>query len=138
MKNQKDTAIISVDDIEVGEELGYPVFDECGLLLLAEGTVLTDRFRDQLKSHGIYDVLVPKSYLEQDQSDPEPNVGADGSAEQVDFKLLEKIDQLITTGQLHVENNGPRFRNDVVVHQLDPYNLKGRQSFIHLHRRSVE
>ncbi|MCH7988933.1 MAG: HD domain-containing protein, partial [Planctomycetes bacterium] len=87
---------------------------------------------------GIYDVLVPKSYLEKDQPDPEPSVGAVESAEQVDFELMEKIDLLITAGQLHVENNGPRFRDDVVVHQLDPYNLEGRQSFINLHRRSVE
>ena len=95
LKNRKETVVISVDDIQVGEELGYPVFDECGLLLLAEGTVLTDRFRDQLKSHGIYDVLVPKSYLEQDQPDSEPIAGVDESIKQVDFELLEKYQELM-------------------------------------------
>jgi len=132
-----DKILLSVDKLIVGEELFYPVFDECGLLLLAEGTVLTARFQRRLKEHGIYEVLISKKYLDHENSETQPVVENEESSEKEDRSLAEKVDELIDAGTLHVQNRGPTFQQEIVDHQLNLYNTEIRDAILEHYQESV-
>jgi HD-GYP domain-containing protein (c-di-GMP phosphodiesterase class II) len=58
-----DSVVVPVDQLKPGKLLRHPITDQRGLLLLAAGVELTDRFIAGLRSRGVDEVLVHRDDL---------------------------------------------------------------------------
>ncbi|HET6426127.1 MAG TPA: HD-GYP domain-containing protein [Planctomycetaceae bacterium] len=116
---------VKVDDLIVGRELTHSIYDNDGLLLLAEGSKITSEFRRLLKQRGMKSVRM--------QTDDADNVRlkadfavsiADLGAFTLDSALTNQLDRVIDSGLMFLKNTGPSVRESVVHHGRRAYNTE--------------
>ncbi|MEX1229575.1 MAG: HD domain-containing phosphohydrolase [Planctomycetaceae bacterium] len=117
------------EDLIIGRELQFPVFDNENRLLLSEGCVITDRFKQLLRERKIKDILVHEAdaaavTLTGSISDV---AGLDDTFTQ---QLAERLDRLIDGDSLFVGNTGPSVKNQLVYHGCKGYNKAQRQELL--------
>ena len=109
----------NVADLIVGRVLHYPIYDNAGLLLLAEGMTLTESFKEMLDTRNINSVQVHK--------DDFPHLTFHDSAKQVeqhvklDEDLVKSLDAILDTGLLFVVNSEPPLLEQMATHGCKNY-----------------
>jgi HD-GYP domain-containing protein (c-di-GMP phosphodiesterase class II) len=129
VENQ-ETVAVRVEDLIVGRTIQNPIHDAHGVLLLAEGSVITTRFKQLLRDRN-------QNHVELHNEDAatvslhalagNPLVE---SATQGIFstELTEKLDRLIESGSMFVANTGPALRDSMVVHGCKGYDREHREN----------
>jgi HD-GYP domain-containing protein (c-di-GMP phosphodiesterase class II) len=114
-----------IQNLITGRVLHFPIFDESGLLLLAEGMTLTSEFLRAIKGRNVNSVQLHKEDYSrltfQEKFDPaEEN-------RQLDENLVKKLDEVVDTGLLSVVNSEPAVADQLSIHGCKNYN---RQNYI--------
>jgi HD-GYP domain-containing protein (c-di-GMP phosphodiesterase class II) len=109
-----------VQDLIIGRVLRFPIYESNGLLLLAEGTTLTSKFKQMLDDRNIESVQVHSEDYSRltfcgAQEDACPKA-------QLDEKLVEKLDEIVDSGLLFVVNSESALMNQITQHGCTSYN----------------
>lgn len=109
----------NVKDLIVGRVLRYPIYDNSGLLLLAEGMTLTKNFKEMLEQRCISSVKVHANDL--------PHLTFCGEAVQeepqikLDTDLVKSLDEIVDTGLLFVVNSETALLEQMANHGCKNY-----------------
>jgi HD-GYP domain-containing protein (c-di-GMP phosphodiesterase class II) len=134
--DESPTRAVGVASLISGRSIQFPVYDAEGVLLLAEGSVITTRFKELLVARQVTEV-----YLREEDVN---TVTLDGipacDAGEVDFdpQLTEKLDSIIDSGDLFVANSGESLCDKMVLQGCKAYDPEERQRVITTHRNAGE
>lgn len=132
---------IGVDKLAVGKQLTYPVYDQGGLLLLAEGSLITPRFKDLLSSRNIAEVhLHPEDaarVVNGSRSRPARAEHVSGTVD-IETDVTRKLDALVDSGALQVGNTGPAVRDRMVMFAKKPYDPRQRERLVEHHTQAIQ
>ena len=104
----------NVEDLIIGRTLRYPIHDNSGLLLLAEGLTLTENFKQMLETRKISSVQV--------HADDFPHLTFQSATEpeeqhvKLDEALVKSLDEIMDTGLLFVVNSEPAVLEQMANH----------------------
>jgi HD-GYP domain-containing protein (c-di-GMP phosphodiesterase class II) len=105
------------DSLVVGRTLRLPIYNDDGLLLLAEGMAITPEFRHKLLDQKLTTVKIhPEEVLNVSSSDPLNSSGYAGD-EELGKRLVEIVDENFLT----VVNSEPELIGKVVRHGTENY-----------------
>jgi len=90
---------VDVEGLITGKNLHCPIFDKSGLLLLAEGSLVTGRFKQLLLARGIRQVMLSQADAEAMSIVAQIAEHARGSS-RLDVDLARRLDELIESGRL--------------------------------------
>lgn len=137
---KRETVAIRVEDLIVGRTIQNPIHDANGVLLLAEGSVITSRFKDLLRER-------KQSHVELHGDDAATvslnalagNPLVDGASQGIfSTELTAKLDRLIESGSMFVANTGPALRDSMVVHGCKGYDQKHREQLFEQQKKFGE
>lgn len=126
---QSDNLVsMTCESLIVGRTLHFPIYDDDGLLLLAEGMAITPEFRDKLIERKLTSIRVHPEEL--------ANISYTETKEQAAFiagdeALAKRLDAIIDSGFLTVVNSEPALIEQMTRHGTANYNL-------HKHLERVE
>lgn len=128
---------VGIDELIVGRPLKSPVYDEQGVLLLAEGQLITGEFKQKLKAHKIATVRLSS---EDAQRVTLRTVAAPTTplSVAIDSELAKKIDAVIDCGLVPVVNKGPAVKSNVVYLGRKAYDKQQRRELISQHDKNSE
>jgi HD-GYP domain-containing protein (c-di-GMP phosphodiesterase class II) len=123
----------AAENLVAGRSLRFPIFDQQGCLLLAEGMTITQKFRDLLFQRSIQSVQIHADDLSrmtfQGQCKQEPqNV-------LLDEHLTKKLNEVVNSGLLFVVNSESALLNKMAHHGAENYD---RNSFAERIQRNKE
>ena len=125
------------EDLIIGRELHFPIFDSENRLLLSEGNVITDRFKQLLHERKIRAILV-----HQEDADAVTLAGSvdgvTGIDETFSHQLAERLDSLIDVESLLVTNTGVAARSRTVRNGSKAYNSKLCEVLLQQNRTSED
>lgn len=121
----EDQVDVKLDDLIVGRPLSFPIYDDDGMLLLAEGSTISSEFRRLLKQRGMKSVKMHTDDADRVRLklDPAASV-ADLGAFTLDSALTNQLDRVIDSGLMFLKNTGPAMRESVVQHGRTGYDEK--------------
>lgn len=130
-----DMVSVGVDELIVGRPLKFPVHDEQGVLLLAEGQLITAEFKNKLKAHRVNSVKLNSDdanrvTLRQVTSPSAPLAVA------IDTELAKKIDAVIDGGLVTVTNKGPAVKGSIVYLGRKAYDKAQRKELLSQHEKN--
>lgn len=126
----EDQVEVSLDDLILGRPLTFPIYDNAGLLLLAEGSTITSEFRKLLRQRGTTSVRMHTNDADKARLKLDATVSiADMGAFALDSELTQQLDRVIESGLLSLQNSGPAARESVVVHGRKAYNAERQEKF---------
>ena len=128
---------VNADELIVGRKLRFPIYDRNGLLLLAENSLITSRFKQLLKTRKIHEVRINQVDVASVTFAQSPSDQA-SDAVRFDTEITRQLNQLIKTESLSVTNSGPSVRQSMVVHGRKPYNPTQRKRLIEQQRSTTE
>jgi HD-GYP domain-containing protein (c-di-GMP phosphodiesterase class II) len=128
---------VGVDELIVGRPLRFPVRDEQGVLLLAEGQLITAEFKQKLKAHRVNNVKLStedanRVTLRQVAAPTAP------LAVSIDSELAKKIDAVIDGGLVSVTNKGPAVKSSIVYLGRKAYDKDQRRELISQHDKNSD
>lgn len=126
-------AAVEVGALITGRTLRFPIYDDTGVLLLAEGQVITGKFKELLRSRSIDEVRVDSS--EVDNIALSADVLDLSQTAAFDTEVTKKLDSIIESGALFVANNGPAVKDSVVLHGCKAYDTEQREKVMEEHRQ---
>ncbi len=133
---REDQVDVALDDLIIGRPLTYPIFDDNGVLLLAEGSLISSEFKRLLKQRGTRNVLVHNAdagnvalTLDDISEDAGKNL-------EIDQEIASQLDRVIESGLMQVHNHGPAMRENVVAHGRKAYDLD-RHDHLELQRTAT-
>ncbi|MCA9093483.1 MAG: hypothetical protein KDA68_08365 [Planctomycetaceae bacterium] len=131
---------VSCEQLIVGRCLDHPLYDGNGVLLLAQGALITSELRKNLKSRNISEVEVSKSdavklSLTTDQL---AELFTRQGAFSFDTETTTKLDTIIDSGLMAVKNDGPALKESVVFHGRKAYSAEKRESLLLQHQSASE
>lgn len=131
---------VSCDQLIIGRQLDHPLYDSQGVLLLAEGALITSELKENLKSRRITEVEVSKSdavklSLNVDQV---ADLFARNGTFSFDTETTQKLDTIIDSGLMAVKNEGPAMKDSVVFHGKGAYSAERRESLLMQHQSASE
>lgn len=115
---------VRVDDLIVGRPLQCPIYDAAGVLLLAEGSTITSEFKRLLKQRGNGSVRVNEvdaNRVRLVKLEPQDNFAFDTA-------IAERMDKVIDSGLMFVQNNGPAVKSNTVYHGKKAFDLEKQDS----------
>lgn len=131
---------VSCDQLIVGRSLDHPLYDAHGVLLLAEGALITSELKRNLRSRNITEVEISKSdatklSLSTDQL---AELFSRRGAFSFDTEMTSKLDTIIDSGLMSVKNDGPALKESVVFHGRKAYSNEKRESLLMQHQSASE
>ncbi|MCC6125143.1 MAG: HD domain-containing protein [Pirellulales bacterium] len=127
--------LVSMDceSLIVGRTLRFPIYDDDGLLLLAEGMAITPEFRDKLIERKLSAIRV--------HPDEVSNISCSAPQEQMSFiagdeELAKRLDEIIDSGFLTVVNSEPALIEQMTRHGTANYNLQKHLERVERNRES--
>jgi HD-GYP domain-containing protein (c-di-GMP phosphodiesterase class II) len=132
-------AAVRVDDLIIGRPLKHPLYDEHGVLLLAEGSVITSEFKRLLRQRKFVSIRANEADVARislSAADLADRRSAEALA--LDSAVATQLDQLIDSGLLAFENRGPAYKQNVVFHGRKAYNLEKHQALRHQRTATAE
>lgn len=109
---------VGLDDLILGRPISFPIHDSRGVLLLAEGAVITSEFKRLLKQREIDAVEIDERDLSR------VTLGNDLQADSTfsfDNDLTKHLDQIIDGGMAPVQNNGPAVKEGMTSRGTQAY-----------------
>ena len=135
--DQSPKVKFDVEALVAGRQLKFPLYDKGSLLLLAQGAIVTPRFKQLLLARGIHDVLL--SQVDADGMVPQPQRAPAGclpGTTQFDSALTHRLDELIDSGQLFKENAGHKLKERLILHGCKGYGVEQRESLLAQHSQT--
>jgi HD-GYP domain-containing protein (c-di-GMP phosphodiesterase class II) len=127
--------LVSMDceSLIVGRTLRFPIYDDDGFLLLAEGMAITPEFRDKLLERKLSAIRV--------HPDEISNISCSAPQEQMSFiagdaELAKRLDEIIDSGFLTVVNSEPALIEQMTRHGTANYNLQKHLERVDRNRES--
>ena len=117
---------INLNQLILGRELNFPIYDAHGVLLIAAGSAVTTKLKQRLVARGVQTVIV-------DEADAcQLTLGYDRSEttaylDESDEELDRRLDDLVHSGSLNVVNTGPSLHKKVVQHGRKNYDSEFRE-----------
>ncbi len=126
---------VGVDELIVGRPLQFPVYDDHGVLLLAEGQLITGDFKQKLKSHRMGSVKLSAADAARCTL---RNVAAPTAplSVSIDTELAKKIDAVIDGGLMQVSNKGPAVKSNIVYLGRKAYDKNQRKELLSQHDKN--
>src|SRR5204863_3072982 len=131
------TVKMDVESLVAGRQLKHPIHDKGNMLLLAQGSIVTPRFKQLLLGRGVRDVIISRADAES-MALPllRPTAGCLSATIQLDPVLTQKLDQLVDSGLLFQETAGPRLREKLVLHSCKGYSADQRDALLMQHSQT--
>jgi hypothetical protein len=123
---------VDVEGLITGKNLRCPIFDKSGLLLLAEGSLVTGRFKQLLLARGIRQVMLSQADAEAMSVVAQIAEHARGS-DRLDVDLARRLDELIESGRLFIADSGSKFKERLVSYGNKGYNVEQCQKLVEQH-----
>lgn len=127
---------VRVEDLLLGTVLERPVYDTNGLLLLAEGSVLTKEFRDLLRQRKTPTVRM--SHVDAARSTLDATLAEELPTSHFTTELSQRIDAVIDRGMLFVRNDGPPAKSRMVFHGRKAFDTEKREHLLLNHQATSE
>lgn len=120
---------INLNQLILGRELHFPIYDAHGVLLIAAGSAVTSELKQRLVARGVQTVIVDEADVSQltlghDSEETTAFVG------ESDEELDKRLDDFIRSGSFNVANTGPSLRKKVVQHGRKSYDSDRRQHLL--------
>lgn len=131
-----ESVAVSVDELIIGRRLKFPIFDSEGILLLAEGSVVTSDIKKNLRSRHVSNLLLNKDDLKTATLRESTLAVPTTPAVAFDSDLTRQLDAIIDAGLLTVANKGPAVRDEVVFLGRRAYDQEQRQQLIKKHEQN--
>jgi HD-GYP domain-containing protein (c-di-GMP phosphodiesterase class II) len=124
---------LNCDALIVGRTLRFPIFDDDGLLLLAEGMAITPEFREKLLDRNLGAIRV--------HPDEVSNISCSEATDQMSYiagdeELAKRLDEIIDSGFLTVVNSEPALMEQMTRHGTANYNLQKHIERVERNRES--
>ncbi len=117
--NPKENVPVRAAQLVEGYQLHFPIRDSQGLLLLAAGATIKERFKELLRARGIDEVLLHEAdasvATESNRAGPMPSVPLTSA-------LTARLDEMVDSGRLFVADTGPQFKGRLVARGCAPHN----------------
>src|SRR5688572_15286767 len=129
-------ARVRVSSLITGRALRFPIYDQEGLLLLAEGQVITSKFKELLTSRNVEEIQV--------NPDEVANIALTAATVQqtktalLDNEITKKLDAMIESDALFVSNISPAIRDSIQNRGCKAYDPAERQKIIDQHKQVSE
>ncbi len=120
---------LRTQDLIIGRELHYPIYDMANRLLLSEGNIITDRFIELLRERQIKEIQLHQSDVQTATLANTVNE-AEPLEDIFNRELAGQLDSLIDSGGLFVANTGPALKNKLKAHGCKGYNPEYRQELL--------
>ncbi len=118
---------VQVAELLDGRMLYHPIRNHEGALLLTAGAKITARFKDQLRSRGIQEVVLHVSdagFSPPQSPRPLQPRSAPGVVAQSSADLAARLDELVESGSKLATNSEPPFKTRLVVHGRTGYDAE--------------
>lgn len=125
---------ITVDSLIVGRPLTFPLYDDSGLLLLAQGAVITSDFKRLIRARGVGKVRTSSSAAGKISLTAAATANQSNIA--FDTELTKRIDALVDGGLINVVNKGPAAKESIVFLGKKAYDQKQRTALVSAHERN--
>lgn len=133
-ESELQTTRVGVDTLPCGKALRHAIYDDAGVLLLAEGVVITPTFKEKLLARDVTGVIVSiTDAADMRLSDLRNEIG--GSAA-FDHGHVERLNELIDAGGLFVANSGAAARDAIVLHGCNGYDPEAREELLEMHEEA--
>ena len=119
------TVSVGIDELIIGRPIEFPIHDEKGLLLLAEGAVITSDFKRLLRQRGLQEVQIDARDAERITVNEE--LAAAAQAFSFDTELTKHLDQIIDGGMVPVQNRVPAVKDKIQRHGCKTYDNQQRE-----------
>lgn len=131
---------VSCEQLIVGRSLDHPLYDSNGVLLLAEGALITSELKKNLKSRNISEVEISRSDASKLalSTDQVAELFTRQGAFSFDTETTNKLDTIIDSGLMTVKNEGPALKESVVFHGRKAYSVEKRESLLMQHQSASE
>lgn len=130
---------VNLDELIVGRPLTFPIYDNGGMLLLAEGSKITSEFRKLLRQRGMTSVRMHSEDADKSRLKFDATTSiADMGTFTLDSELTNQLDRVIESGLMQLQNHGPAVRENVVVHGRKGYNAEKLESYKQLREATCE
>lgn len=129
------TVAVDLDDLIIGRPIQFPIHDDKGVLLLAEGAVINSDFKRLLRNHRVSTVQIDARDVNH------LTLGADlgiDSTFSLDNELTKHLDQIIDGGMVPVCNRGPAVKDEMVFLGKSAYDGEQRKRLVEQNRNSTE
>jgi HD-GYP domain-containing protein (c-di-GMP phosphodiesterase class II) len=131
----KSAVSVGVDELIVGRPLKFPLHDNNGVLLLAQGQLITSEFKQKLKAHRVGSVTI-SSEDAKSVTLRSVEISTAPLAIGIDSEIAKKIDAVIDGGLLSVSNKGPAVKSSVVYLGRKAYDQKQRDQLVNSHNKN--
>jgi len=128
--------LVRVTKLVDGRKLFFPIHDRKGVLLLAAGATITDRFKDLLRARGIQEVMLHEADARgaQETSPVElPIAVHHDSVVPLNPELTARLDELVDSGRLFAAEASPPFKDRLVAHGCTGYDPEQRGMLLKRH-----
>jgi len=126
-----DVVKVGIDALTVDQPLKYPIRDENGTLLLAEGVTLTTETKNRLKARGVLFLLAHPDDVQDDKTLKKSAAGDHSESEEPEPQ--EDSTDIPDSGRMVVKNSGPPMRDKMVVHGCKAYDPGQRTNLVNQH-----
>lgn len=118
---------VPLDELILGRPIGLPIHDDRGVLLLAEGAVITSDFKRLLRNRGLESVQIDERDLSR------VTLSNDLQSDDTfsfDNDLTQHLDQIIDGGMVPVQNDGPAVKEGLISRGTQAYNKEQRKRLL--------
>lgn len=129
------TVDVDVDELIIDRAISCPVYDKDGMLLIAAGCTITAEIKRNLKARHVAKIAVSAADADVVTLG---RIAADDSAGrvQLDSELTSRLDQIIDSSNLEVQNRGPAVKERVVFLGKKGYDSKQREKLLENHQEN--
>lgn len=124
----EDSVAVGVDDLLIGRPIQFPIFDDSGVLLLAEGAVITSDFKRLLRQRRLPEVKVHKDDVANITLCKDILTGIEEY--NFDTALTKELDKLVDGGLPPLQNKGPAVKDSLVSLGRIAYDNKQRERLV--------
>ncbi len=128
---------IPIKDLITGRTSTYPIYDENGVLLLAEGMVITSEIKQNLRQRNASRVKIHEEDLYRVTTFGKSKA-ASTPLFSFDNEITNRLDSLIDSGLMGVKNTGPAVKGDVVFLGRKGYDKEQRARLVDQHVKNGE
>ena len=122
-----ETVSVDIDQLIVGRPIKFPIHDEKGVLLLAEGAVITSDFKRLLRNHNVPAVNVDA----RDVGQVTLNAAVEAADSfSFDNELTQHLDRIIDGGMIPVRNAGLAVQDEMVFLGKKAYDQEQRERLV--------
>jgi HD-GYP domain-containing protein (c-di-GMP phosphodiesterase class II) len=124
----------STDDLVPDSELNSPIYDKSGVLLLAKGSLVTSRFKELLVTRGVRDIKLSLADAQAMRAHKSAGALTPALANvELDADVVKKLDDLVDSGKLFLDDASPKFKERLVRHGVKGYDRQLREQLIAKH-----